>query len=448
MKQNDVYTNLSQISAEISNCATLGDFKFTRSKSPDVFRTSNTISLPKMRRSKSAVDISRPILKRAPTALTENVPSKRFKIAGSGISKPQISVANKKQPSELKKKAIAATIKSSTNLTTNVVRKPLIKSNSTDMPKSSAMSSKFAPLSKTVAGSSNSTAQIAKPTTKPKIPPYDFKARFHDMKERHDVLKTKAEQQKEQIASLEEQVETFESRERELLDKIEKIEQELFDATEEKDKLVDEIKTLKSQNRNLSVKNAALAADLTLTTEQFDITKKNLADLTKRHDKQTIEYEQLKEESGGLKQNYEDASTKLLLSQDQLYQINIERKVLHNMVLDLRGNIRVFARVRPPLASEEDKILCGFSFPDDASMEILSNELTAGGKKQVKHDFTFDHIFDPNTAQEDIFAQVSPLIQSAMDGYNICIFAYGQTGSGKVRFICLKKSNNIICIKC
>ena len=35
------------------------------------------------------------------------------------------------------------------------------------------------------------------------------------------------------------------------------------------------------------------------------------------------------------------------------------------------------------------------------------------------------------TSQEEVFAEVCPLITSAVDGYNLCIFAYGQTGSGK-----------------
>ena len=30
-----------------------------------------------------------------------------------------------------------------------------------------------------------------------------------------------------------------------------------------------------------------------------------------------------------------------------------------------------------------------------------------------------------------MYADVSPLVTSVLDGYNVCIFAYGQTGAGK-----------------
>ncbi|XP_066355335.1 kinesin-like protein KIN-14E isoform X2 [Miscanthus floridulus] len=48
----------------------------------------------------------------------------------------------------------------------------------------------------------------------------------------------------------------------------------------------------------------------------------------------------------------------------------------------------------------------------------------------TKKTFKFDRVFTPKDGQGVIYDDVSPLVTSVLDGYNICIFAYGQTGSG------------------
>jgi hypothetical protein len=104
------------------------------------------------------------------------------------------------------------------------------------------------------------------------------------------------------------------------------------------------------------------------------------------------------------------------------------RRKLHNTVQELKGNIRVFCRVRPTTA--EDGICLDLK-PDGTSVNIAT--VSAGEKcaRESAHAFTFDKVFSAASSQADVFGEVSSLVQSALDGYKVCIFAYGQTGSGK-----------------
>ncbi|XP_024636850.1 kinesin-like protein KIN-14D isoform X2 [Medicago truncatula] len=103
------------------------------------------------------------------------------------------------------------------------------------------------------------------------------------------------------------------------------------------------------------------------------------------------------------------------------------RKKLHNTVLELKGNIRVFCRVRPLLQDRSETKMV-VTYPTSIEMLGRGIELEQNGQKQL---FTFDKVFNDDASQHDVFTEISQLVQSALDGYKVCIFAYGQTGSGK-----------------
>ncbi len=105
-----------------------------------------------------------------------------------------------------------------------------------------------------------------------------------------------------------------------------------------------------------------------------------------------------------------------------------ERRKLANEIIDLKGNIRVLARIRPIQAPE---IGTGQESVVVQVVDSESGEIKLVDPKGRPHSFRFDSAFGPDSTQMDIFAAVKPLSDTVLDGYNVCIFAYGQTGSGK-----------------
>jgi len=120
----------------------------------------------------------------------------------------------------------------------------------------------------------------------------------------------------------------------------------------------------------------------------------------------------------------EKNNTDYKIMEDKYKDEMLKRKKLHNMIEDMKGKIRVYCRIRPPNQQE-------INMNSPVILNVV-DELTL--KVNTKHGpktFNFDSVFGPGTSQVKVFEDTKRLIQSAIDGYNVCIFAYGQTGAGK-----------------
>jgi hypothetical protein len=116
---------------------------------------------------------------------------------------------------------------------------------------------------------------------------------------------------------------------------------------------------------------------------------------------------------------------RVCILEQELVREKSRRLKTHHKLLDLQGQIRVFCRIRPMTLSETDAHETpAFNNVDENSLSLVGND------RNIRH-FTYDRVFKPQASQAEVYAEVSPLVESSLEGYRACIFAYGQTGSGK-----------------
>ena len=118
------------------------------------------------------------------------------------------------------------------------------------------------------------------------------------------------------------------------------------------------------------------------------------------------------------------------------------RRKVNNRYMYLRGNMRVMTRLRPFLPNEIKNKKSQMETIFIKNDSIIVNEIN----KQPKI-FEFDYVFNEHSTQEDVYEEVTLLIQSMIQGNNICIMSYGQTCTGKTYTIQGEQNNQGIVSK-
>lgn len=192
----------------------------------------------------------------------------------------------------------------------------------------------------------------------------------------------------------------------------------------------DDVERERNRNRDLR-QNLDTASNNSVTLEStIRALKARIEFLESGREEQSQAFERIN-------QQMLDAVAETNATKEKLRQEETLRRKLHNQVQELKGNIRVFCRVRPPLDHESETHVAEIQYPDQSEeakeISILGPEErnTFGAVSRKNNVFSFDRVFEPSAQNAEVFEEISQLVQSALDGYNVCIFCYGQTGSGK-----------------
>jgi chromosome segregation ATPase len=195
-------------------------------------------------------------------------------------------------------------------------------------------------------------------------------------------------------------------------------------------KLKDQETLLKRESKNLEMRAAKAENALTKIQGTYNTIVSERDSLKQENSKlfnMTSEIGSLKlkaEKCDELETVLQQKDQEFGLLQEQFKKESQLRKKYKNDLEDLKGAIRVYARCRP-MAKYELERGCKtvVDIKDENSMKLI----TSRGEKE----FDFDAVFSATSTQDQVFEDTKRLVESCLDGFNVCVFAYGQTGSGK-----------------
>ncbi|KAJ3254975.1 kinesin-like nuclear fusion protein [Boothiomyces macroporosus] len=315
------------------------------------------------------------------------------------------------------------------------------------------------PVSKSIAPVQRS-GSVGPPPAKKKRAAYDVKGRLQDLEEQHEythlqltesnglikIMTDKLEHSQKTISDLlqfKTNLETtvqVKEQEKSIVEK--ELQSVASVQNEMKEKYENQIKDFEKQVEEYKRKIKELEAELEgarseISTFKITISQLNAAKFAIENKESDELCKTRLEKIKDLETNNAQLMETIAQMEDKLRKEESIRRALHNTIQELKGNIRVFCRMRPLLGEEitkNDESLCQINFPEtENSIELVQYlENAAGNKTNAKTTpFQFDKVFQPTASQAEVFSEISQLVQSALDGYNVCIFAYGQTGSGK-----------------
>ncbi|XP_035537233.1 kinesin-like protein KIFC1 [Morone saxatilis] len=250
----------------------------------------------------------------------------------------------------------------------------------------------------------------------------NYQTKFKSVNQENEVLKGTMIQSQTRVSEMERELERQRSQISEYEDELHAlagVRNELEKVSSEKSTLQKELSNLEGKYKVMETLRDSQETELQTLKMKLSVQESTLARL-----------------QGTLKDTEEEVrSLKETVAQqkDDLHAGEMERRRLHNTIQELKGNIRVFCRVRPLVDGGLSKHI-QLPASDDKTITLAKTEESHTGKTadtQKNYNFSFDRVFGPTASQQEIFEEISLLVQSALDGYNVCCFAYGQTGSGK-----------------